>query len=193
MSDDKQPQGTIETETFTKEQVEERINQKLNHVLGQLKDSNAKLAEYESKHSEFQKQAEEAERKKLEEDGKLKELLEKTEKDKNEVITSLTSQVSALEGQLTTTQLKHLFAANGVNDEVKQLGYITMYNGITEDRPAPGEWIEKLKTENPDAFKAPVAVSGSTSFGSVQQHTKEPPKNALEEKREALREALQRR
>lgn len=107
----------------------------------------------------------EAERKKLEEQGKFKELAEKAQRERDE----LKATYAAKERKL---KLEAGFA--GITDEFRRAGVIAMCPGDVE----PDAYIAQVREQTPDLWGSPepaprISAQGMASRGSNQQSLKD--------------------
>lgn len=105
---------------------------------------------------------------KLQEDGKLQELLEAERKEKSE----LSERVAALQTQAERSRLETQLLQSGVTNEYARDGMINRYLAMAE-RPDTQAWIAELREQSPESFSttAVAAPTGraSGSVGSVSQ------------------------
>ena len=146
-------------QTYTKEQMES-----LRSNIG------AEAAKYKDELSELRQQLEartnadaEAERKQLEEQGKIKELLEQergtfaTEKEADQ------KRIADLRSELDNTKQDAALAIAGVKDEIRIEGLKAIYTRT----PEAGTFAEFLQTQNITPDRAPGKPSGAV--GTVPQ------------------------
>jgi hypothetical protein len=100
----------------------------------------------------------------------FKGLFETAEAERARIESESVQTISSLKSELVETKLFHALASNGVTDEVQQLGFLSKYNRLEGERPAPRDWVELLKQEDPDRFKVKASVNTTAgAAGSVSQ------------------------
>jgi hypothetical protein len=130
----------------------------------------SELAEARKQIEDIGKKSEEAQAAKLKEKEQYKELYESTEAKLSKVQAEANDQVMAAMSKLVTTELNYELRGVGITDDIARRGYIATYNEIEGDKPAPAEWIEQLKQENPERFNIKASGKSTGSVGTVSQH-----------------------
>lgn len=118
--------------------------------------SDAELAKYKAKEAE-------AEKKKLAEEGKYQELIEKERKEKEELLTKYQSEKRQ-------TILEKELAKSGINPELVDLAVSAVQNQVKfndDNQPENlAEIVESLKTNKPSLFSDPkVTTAGKIGAG----------------------------
>lgn len=134
----KEENNNTGNETFTQEQVDALIKERVDSVRGDLVSQIKELSAYKDTQEAA---AREAENKKLEEQEQYKELLAKKEQESQSTISDLQGQIANLEKQNAEALQNNIMIESGVEREVEREGYKRIYSKL-EDAPPFNEWIK---------------------------------------------------
>ena len=108
----------------------------------------------------LQAEKNDSERKELEEQGKIKELLDKEIAERDRLKAELDSIKSGYEREKTQTALDRALEREGIGNAYTRRGILDEYFGL-EEKPSVDEFVASVKETTPDLFAAqqPTGVS----------------------------------
>jgi hypothetical protein len=75
------------------------------------------------------------------------------------------AEIGAIKAEIEQSKIDAALRDAGITDRHARLGRIVEYNTL-EERPPLDEWIDKMRTDEPDAFKAPAVPSAAPRAGT---------------------------
>jgi hypothetical protein len=163
MTEETQVTEGTESKTYTEAEVEamvkDRLDSKMRNPIEQITTLKAEL-------DGLRQQRDAEERAKLEEEGKLKELLEKERNDMASLKAQLEEKDKAYQRKELSSNLDRALEREGIDNQYTRQGILGEYLQL-EERPEVVDYINALKESQPDIFGAPAPASTGTKNQAV--------------------------